>query len=147
MTPVEVAYADGFYYLTAWDDDHGNMVEYRLDRMGKVRVSDSKASRNDEIAHHVYDEGKYEYFGRFGGEEVMATLNVRADKVEIVMDRFGDAAEISRIDDASAKAHVRIRKSEQFFGWIAGMGKTVTIAGPKSLVEEYRNYLKELIED
>ena len=77
----------------------------------------------------------------------MATLNVRADKVEIVMDRFGDAAEISRIDDASAKSHVRIRKSEQFFGWIAGMGKTVTIAGPKSLVEEYRNYLKELIED
>ena len=116
MTPVEVAYADGFYYLTAWDDDHGNMVEYRLDRMGKVRVSDSKASRNDEIAHHVYDEGKYEYFGRFGGEEVTATLNVRADKVEIVMDRFGDAAEISRVDDASARAHVRIRKSEQFFG-------------------------------
>ena len=147
VTPVEVAYADGFYYLTAWDDDHGNMVEYRLDRMGKVRVSDSKASRNDEIAHHVYDEGKYEYFGRFGGEEVMATLNVRADKVEIVMDRFGDAAEISRIDDASAKAHVRIRKSEQFFGWIAGMGKTVTIAGPKSLVEEYRNYLKGLLEE
>lgn len=147
VTPVEVVYVDGFYYLTAWDDDHGNMAEYRLDRIGKVRVSDSKASRNDEIAHHVYDEGKYEYFGRFGGEEVMATLNVRADKVEIVMDRFGDAAEISRIDDASAKAHVRIRKSEQFFGWIAGMGKTVTIAGPKSLVEEYRNYLKELIED
>lgn len=147
VTPVEVAYADGFYYLTAWDDDHGNMVEYRLDRMGKVRVSDSEASRNDEIAHHVYDEGKYEYFGRFGGEEVTATLSVRADKVEIVMDRFGDAAEISRVDDASARAHVRIRKSEQFFGWIAGMGKTVTIAGPKSLVEEYRNYLKELLED
>ena len=35
----------------------------------------------------------------------------------------------------------------KFFGWIAGMGKTVTIAGPKSLVEEYRSYLKELIED
>lgn len=63
------------------------------------------------------------------------------------MDRFGDAAELSRIDDEYARARVRIRKSEQFFGWIAGMGKTVTIAGPKSLVEEYRNYLKELIED
>lgn len=145
VTPVEIAYADGFYYLTAWDDDHGDMAEYRLDRMGKVRVHDSEASRNDEISHHVYDAEKYEYFGRFGGEEVMATLNVRADKVEIVMDRFGDAAEISKVDDESARAHVRIRKSEQFFGWIAGMGKTVTIAGPKRLVEEYRDYLRNLL--
>ena len=38
------------------------MVEYRLDRMGKARVSDSQASPNAEIDHHVYDEDKYEYF-------------------------------------------------------------------------------------
>lgn len=116
VTPVEVVYADGFYCLTAWDDDHRNMVEYRLDRMGGARVSDSKASHNDEINHHVYDEGKYEYFGRFGGEEVSATLKVRADKVEIVMDRFGETAELSQIDDKYARARVCIRKSEQFFG-------------------------------
>lgn len=47
VTPVGITYADGFYYLTTWDDNHGNMVEYRLDRMGKARVSDSKASQND----------------------------------------------------------------------------------------------------
>lgn len=145
VTPVEVVYADGFYYLTAWDDDRDNMVEYRLDRMGKVRVSDSKASRNDKITHHVYDEKKYECFGGFGGEEVMATLSVRVDKVEVVIDRFGDTVEISKFDDESARAHVQIRKGEQFFGWIAGMGKAVTIAGPKSLVDEYRNYLKDLL--
>ena len=147
VTPVEVAYADGFYYLTAWDDDHGNMVEYRLDRMGKARVSDSGATRNAEIDHYVYDEGKYEYFGRFGGDEVTASLDVRADKVEIVMDRFGEAAQLSKLDDQTARAYVKICKSEQFFGWVAGMGNTVKIAGPKSLVEEYKNYLRGLLEE
>lgn len=147
VTPVEITYADGFYYLTAWDDDHSNMVEYRLDRMGKARVSDSQATRNAEIDHHVYDEDKYECFGRFGGEEVTARLEVRADKVEIVLDRFGDGIEIPKVDDETAKAFVKVRKSEQFFGWIAGMGNTVRIAGPQSLVDEYKNYLKGLIEE
>ena len=147
VTPMEVVYVDGFYYLTAWDDDHQNMIEYRLDRMGRVRVSDGKASYNNEIKHHVSDKGKYEYFGRFGGEEVSVTLKVRADKVEIVMDRFGEAAELSRIDEEYARARVRIRKSEQFFGWIAGMDKTITIAGPRSLAGEYQQYLKMLIEE
>lgn len=146
VTPVGVSYADGYYYLTAWDDDHGNMAEYRLDRMGKARVSDSGASRNAEIDHYVYDEGEYECFGRFGGEKVTAYLDVRADKVEIVLDRFGDGTEISKINDDAARAFVKVRKSEQFFGWIAGMGNTVKIAGPKSLVDEYKDYLLELLE-
>lgn len=147
VTPVGVTYAEGYYYLTAWDDDHGNMVEYRLDRMGKARVSDSGATRNAQIDHRVYDEGKYEHFGRFGGDEVTASLDVRADKVEIVMDRFGEAAQLSKLDDETARAYVKICKSEQFFGWVAGMGNTVKIAGPKSLVEEYKSYLCSLIDD
>lgn len=146
VTPVEIAYADGFYYLTAWDDDHSNMVEYRLDRMSKARVSDSQATRNVETNHHFYDEDKYEYFGRFGGEEVTARLEVKADKVEIVLDCFGDGAEILMVDDETVKAFVKVRKNEQFFGWIAGMGNTMKIVGPKSLVDEYKSYLKELIE-
>lgn len=146
VTPVAVSYADGYYYLTAWDDEHGNMAEYRLDRMGRARVSDSRASRNAEIDHYVYDEGEYECFGRFGGEKATAYLDVRAEKVEIVLDRFGDGTEISRVDDDTARAFVKVRKSEQFFGWIAGMGNTVKIAGPKSLVDEYRNYLKLLLD-
>lgn len=147
VTPVQVVYAEGFYYLTAWNDDHQSMTEYRLDRMGKVRVSAENATRNQQISQFKYDEGRYEYFGRFGGEEMMACLKVRASKVEIVMDRFGEDVELSRIDDEYARARVRIRKSEQFFGWIAGMGKAVTIDGPKGLVEEYRAYLKSLLEE
>ena len=50
-------------------------------------------------------------------------------------------------DDETAKAIVKIRKSEPFFGWIAGLGGTVRIHGPKSLKDEYNKYLKGLIEE
>ena len=39
---------------------------------------------------------------------------------------------------------MKIRKSEPFFGWIAGLGGTVRIYGPKSLKEEYVAYLDNL---
>ena len=76
-----------------------------------------------------------------------ATLLVDADKIEIILDRFGDAAEIFAKDKNVGKAVVKIHKSPQFFGWIAGMDGTVKIDGPKSLKKEYNNYLKGLIEE
>ena len=72
---------------------------------------------------------------------------MEGDKVEIIMDRFGDAAEMYEHDDETAKAVVKIRKSEPFFGWIAGLGGTVRIHSPKSLKDEYNEYLKDLIEE
>lgn len=147
VTPVGVVYDDGFYYLTAWVDKYSDFAEFRIDRMGKLQVVNERAVVNDAITHHAFDETAHEYFGRFGGDEVTAMLSVRGDKVEIVLDRFGDAARVSRVDDETAEAVVKVRKSEQFFGWIAGLGGAVTIKGPRRLLDEYRAYLRSLLGD
>ena len=62
-------------------------------------------------------------------------------------DRFGKAATFLKAGKSEARVRVKVCKSQQFFGWIASMGKTVRIVGPKSLVEEYRNYLRSLLEE
>lgn len=147
VTPVGIAFSDGFYYLTAWNDERDGMTEFRIDRMDKIRVTDKPATKNDEIAHHKYEGDEHEYFGRFGGDPVTATLLVTGDKVEIIKDRFGNAAVLYPQDDDTAKAVVKIHKSEQFFGWIAGLGGTVRIHEPKSLKQEYNEYLLGLIEE
>lgn len=147
VTPVAISYDEGFYYLTAWNDKYEGFTEFRVDRMEKLKVSLQDATRNRQISDYTYDEGAYQYFGRFGGEETTCTLHVDAANVEIILDRFGDAARLSRIDEGTAQAVVRIHKSPQFFGWIAGMGGAVRIAAPNSLCEEYRAYLQNLIEE
>lgn len=147
VTPVGIAFSDGFYYLTAWNDERDDMTEFRIDRMDKIRVTDKPATKNDRITRHKYEGDEHEYFGRFGGDPVTATLLVTGDKVEIIKDRFGDAAMLYPQDDETAKAVVKIHKSEQFFGWIAGLGGTVRIHEPKSLKQEYNEYLLGLIEE
>ena len=52
-----------------------------------------------------------------------------------------------KADDETAKAVVKVHKSEQFFGWLAGLGGTVRLHAPKSLKNEYNDYLKSLIEE
>ena len=52
-----------------------------------------------------------------------------------------------RHDGDTAKAIVKVHKSEQFFGWLAGLGGTVRLHAPKSLKKEYREYLLGLAED
>lgn len=147
VTPVTVTYADGFYYLTAWDAELDRMREFRLDRMGGLKVSDEKAESNDEITHYTFNENEYEYFGRFDGEPTTIELAVDGDKVEIILDRFGDAAQIDAKKDGTARAFVKVRVSPQFFGWIAGMAGTIRIAKPKKVKEEYLDYLGDLMQD
>lgn len=144
VAPVGITYWDGCYYLTAWNDDHECMTEFRIDRMEKLWEPQNAATRNEEITHHIFDGDGHESFDRFGGEPFMATLLVDGDKVEIIMDRFGDAAEMYEHDDETAKAIVKIRKSEPFFDWVAGLGGAVRIHESKSLKEEYVAYLDNL---
>lgn len=147
VSPVGITFDDGYYYLTAWNDDHEAMTEFRVDRMEKLKVSDERATRNEQISHHVYEGDDYVSFGRFAGESITATLAVAADKIEIIMDRFGDSAEVYAKNDNTGKVVVKVHKSPQFFGWIAGLDRAVKIEGPKSLKKEYNEYLKSLIEE
>lgn len=148
VTPVGIAYDSDFYYLTAWNDEHDDFTEYRLDRMTKVVVRDDEsATRNDQIANWRFEEAEAVRFGRFNGEEVVATLSAPIDKTKIITDRFGKAATFLPDDGEEVRARVKIQKSEQFFGWIAGMGKAVRITAPESLVNDYRDYLRYLLED
>lgn len=144
VTPVAVSYADGFYYLTAWSEERDSLTEFRIDRMEKLAVTAEEATKNNYTLHYTRDGDEYESFGRFGGEPVTVTLLVDGDKVEIIMDRFGDGAEWYVQDETTAKVVVKVHKSEQFFGWIAGLGGTIRIDTPKSLKREYRDYLLKL---
>lgn len=146
VTPVAISYDDGFYYLTAWSADHEAFTEYRIDRMDRLSVSNEDADHNEEIAQYSFTKDEYEVFGRFDGPEETVTLRVQADKVEIIMDRFGDNVEFIPSTEDHAKVLVRVCVSPQFFGWVAGLNNMVTIQAPQSLVNDYKDYLRSLVE-
>lgn len=143
-TPVQVVFANGFYYLITWSDAHEDFVRFRIDRMRLVQVSAEKATRNERIANYAFEDFAYQAFGMFDGKVTRATLRVQPDAMDIVADRFGRDVSPRALANGNAEVHVTVRTSAQFFGWVAGMNGAVTLAGPKSLVSEYKAWLKNL---
>ena len=143
-TPVQIVFANGYYYLIGWSDTHEDFVRFRIDRMRLLQVSGEKATRNQRIANYAFDDFAYQTFGMFDGEPVCAKLRVAPDAMGIVADRFGTDVTVSPRAAGDADVSVTVRKSAQFFGWVAGMNGAVTIAGPKALAEEYRSWLQDL---
>lgn len=148
VTPIGISYDGGFYYVTCWSDEYEKSVEYRIDRMDKLEVSTEPATRNKTIASYSFNKNTHEYFGRFDGPPQTAILFVRGDKVEIITDRFGKHATlIPNEERQGARVKVNVRVSPQFYGWVAGLGGAVKIEGPKNLVEDYKDYLRQRIDE
>lgn len=67
-TPVQLIYADGFYYLVAYNEKHGALAHYRVDRMDKIEVTDQPACRNELVAGFDARDLESHAFGMYAGE-------------------------------------------------------------------------------
>ena len=144
VTPLQISYDDGFYYLSALTED-GVSKEYRLDRMKNIEVVEGEPAQPVEPPKKQKAKDAA-MFGHFKGIEVEARLTVEPQKKEILTDRFGRDCKFARTADGRLEVSVPIMKSPAFFGWIAGLDGLVRLTGPDSLVDEYRAYLKKLLE-
>ena len=61
-----------------------------------------------------------------------------------MIDRFGKDIMIIPADDEHFRVNINVAVSDQFFGWIFGLGDEVRILGPENVVEQMRDKLKEL---
>ena len=80
----------------------------------------------------------------FGGSEETVRIRFHNRFVGVVIDRFGKNVPLRPDGDEHFTARVEVAVSEQFFGWITGLGRDVQILSPQSVVDEYRNLLEDL---
>ncbi len=141
-TPVQLMYANGYYYLIAWDDKHADFGTYRIDRMKKVDVSKLPATQNEQIKS--FDVGKFQQrvFNMFSGEAIEVTLRVKDWAMTHVIDRFGLDIESRQISNEEAEVNVTVMKSATFYGWLAGYGDGIIIEKPADMRSAYLEHLR-----
>ena len=146
VTPVKVIYSGGNYYLAAYSDEHEDVFTYRIDRMELLQVSEAAATRCAQVANYAFEEFEFQRFGMFDGEGETVTLRVNAPLVNVIVDKFGRDVELLKSTGSYADIRVKIRKSPQFFGWVAGLDGGVAIKAPKRVVNEYKDWLTRLVD-
>ncbi|MBQ5674813.1 MAG: WYL domain-containing protein, partial [Lachnospiraceae bacterium] len=86
-------------------------------------------------------------FGMFDGKEETVTILFENYLASVAIDRFGKEVDMRVRDEEHFSVRVKVRVSNQFFGWLAGLSGSAMILSPESVKEDYKDYLKKLLEN
>lgn len=147
VSPFSVTLVDENYYLIAFSSETNTIRHYRIDKMKSIKSTDNKREGMDLYKSFDVVDYTRKTFGMFGGREENVTLEVSNSLAGVIIDRFGDYANIrpnfNNPDTFMARISVQI--SPQFFGWLFGLGEGIKIISPPSVVEEYKANLEQIL--
>ncbi|MCM1105022.1 MAG: transcriptional regulator [Clostridium sp.] len=145
VSPWALTWNDDCYYLIAYDDEADKIKHYRVDRMHRIRLLDDE--RKGQEAYRAFDPAAYckKTFRMFAGTEEFVTLCFDEAYSGVVFDRFGKDVMLRRQPDGHFTISVPIMVSNQFFGWLAGLGTGVRVEAPAHVAEEYRAFLGRIL--
>ena len=144
VSPWALTWNDENYYLIAFDSEAGCLKHYRVDKMRDIELTGekrdgSKYFKKSDIAAYAKTN-----FGMFGGEETKVKLEFKDEMVGVLIDRFGTDISIRPVREGWSVTTVDVAVSEQFFGWVFGLGAKVKIVDPEDVVDRFKDELKSI---
>ena len=146
ISPWALSWDDENYYLIGFDSEENKIKHYRVDKM--LKISCMEEAREGKEFFEKFDMAAYarKSFGMFGGEEQYVKLEFHNNLVGVVIDRFGKDIMIIPSDENHFRVNVNVAVSDQFFGWVFGLGEEVQILGPENVVEQMQDKMKKMIQ-
>ena len=145
VSPYKLLISDGNYYLIGFDDKNKKMLHYRIDRMKDVDLIGEERDGADEFKALDFEAYLSEHFSMYHGEKEHITIRAKSFLLDTFVDRFGTKGVIySNDDDEYFTIRVSVSVSDQFFGWICGLGNKVKIVSPDNVREDFRAYILKI---
>lgn len=146
-SPWVLTWDDENYYLIAYDASADIMKHFRVDKMLNIRVIEEPRVGKEEFDRFDLAQFARKTFGMFAGEEETVRIRFINRYIGVVIDRFGKEVFIREDGSEHFIARVRVAVSNQFFGWLTGLGKGAIILSPEEVVSEYEGLLREIQEE
>lgn len=145
ISPWFLQWEDEKYYLVGYEEESDKMKHFRVDKMQRLAIL--KSQRKGKKLFEQMDQASYKIqtFGMFQGHQETVTLYMKNDLAGVVIDRFGKEVWMHQADEEHFTIVVDVMVSNQFFGWLAGLGEGVKIVGPTWVKEKYKELLRRLI--
>lgn len=161
--PIRLVYRDGYYRLITYNEKHEDWVQYRVDRMVDIEVTDEPAPHNQHYENYDPTMQQPWAFGVFNETPVKVTLAIDAaalpikrpgflittlsDIMSMVIDKLGTDVETVSSRDGKLRIYARIVPTEEFYGWLFQMSSLLQLEAPKRIVKEYRERLDAAVEE
>ena len=142
VSPWALHFDDGKYYLVAYDMNKKEMRHYRVDKMREVSATETMRKGITEFKKQNKAKYTQQHFRMYGGEVETVTLKCRNDMANVIIDQFGKNVSMRPVDDEYFTVNVDVAVSDQFFGWVVGIGGGVKIEAPKNVKDKFDDCLK-----
>lgn len=146
VSPFKLIINDGNYYLLAFSDDNQDMRTYRIDRMKSIKrlgVPRDGKSEFNKIDLRTYTQ---RVFSMYGGEKERVTMRFRMGLLDTAVERFGRKdTRYLKLDDYHFQLEADVEISNQFYGWLCGLGTGVQILAPHKVVVGFSDYMEEIL--
>lgn len=146
VSPYKVVLSDGNHYLIGYDDTSHQIRAYRIDRMDDVKPKDEPREGENEFNRMGISDYARQTFGMFiGGNADRITIQFENSLLDAMLERFGnDRRQYTRIDENHFTVKTFIVESENFYGWLCGLGEKAIITDPLEVAERFKDYLQKI---
>lgn len=147
VNPVATVFSDDKYYLVCYDDKHGNLASYRVDRMENVAITgedinETKESKKFDVGRH-----RTQAFGMYAGETEAVRFEADKSILDPIFDAFGEDVKIISIGDNKVTFSAEVQLSPMFFSWCCTFGNRLRITSPHEIVEKFKIFLNQITEN
>ena len=144
VNPLATVFCDDKYYLMCFDDKHGNIVHYRIDRMENLIMTEEPITETSTSLAFDVKRHKKQLFGMYVGEPKTVIFEADKELTDTLFDKFGDDLDITERDGKLVfQAEAQI--SPTFLAWATGFGSKLKVVAPKEVVKDIKNHLKNTL--
>lgn len=142
ISPWYLVWNDENYYMIGYDSDSEMIKHYRVDKMLKISETEEKREGQRKLKEMDIAAYSKRLFGMLGGNTECVTLECQNELAGVIIDRFGKDTFLAPKDAQHFIARMDVIPSNQFLGWIIGLGTGVRIVSPDSVVEKMKEMIR-----
>lgn len=147
VSPWALTWSDENYYLIAYDASAQKIKHYRVDKMKQITLTLEKREGRENFKSQDLAQYSKATFGMFHGEPAIVHIQFADSMCGVFIDHFGRDIPIHRVGEGHSETRVHVYVSQQFYGWIFGLGPEVRVTGPDWVVANMHDYVASLLEN
>ena len=147
ISPWILMWENEKYYMVGYDEKSKQMKHFRVDKMQHIDVQEEMRQGKELFESIDFATYGIENFSMFQGTHERVTLCAKKELAGVLIDRFGKDIWMHPATEDECIAVVDVVVSNQFYGWITGLGGKITIKEPQWVRDEYVKLLHTLLKD
>ena len=140
-SPYALLWNDDRYYMIGYSEKYRKIVQFRVDRMYRPKISNFDALPKPPEFHIV--DYIQKIFEMFPGKEETVILECQNEMMRIIVDKFGESVRTWVSSDSTFQVQTNVCLSPTFYGWIFQFAGQIKIVSPKIACDEYIEMLKK----